>query len=148
MGWARPPEVIGRLSRSRGSTVAARALGGAGGIDRPGGKDAIGGAPWLVSRRCLNGLRAVKPCDDAAGDGVGHARKDDRDRPRLPLERDGRRGPVCHDDVVLQVDQLLRERSYPIGVTAAPSKVHPHVAAIRPTQVRKRLRERRDASLS
>jgi hypothetical protein len=44
-------------------------------------------------------------------------------------------------------DQLLRERSYPIGVNGCPSKVHPHVAAICPTQVRKRLRERRDASL-
>ena len=28
-----------------------------------------------------------------------------------------------------------------------PSKVHPHVAAIGPTQVRKRLRERREATL-
>jgi hypothetical protein len=47
----------------------------------------------------------------------------------------------------LQADQLLCERSYPIGVTAAPPKVHPHVPAIGPTQVRKRLRERRDISL-
>jgi hypothetical protein len=30
--------------------------------------------------------RLVKPQDEAAGDGVGQARKDDRDRPRLPLE--------------------------------------------------------------
>ena len=28
---------------------------------------------------------AVKPRDDATGDGVAHARKDDRDGPRLPL---------------------------------------------------------------
>jgi hypothetical protein len=47
----------------------------------------------------------------------------------------------------LQTDQLLREPSYPIDVTAVPSKVHPHVAAIGPTQVRKRLRERRKESL-
>jgi hypothetical protein len=39
---------------------------------------------------------------------------------------------------------LPRERSYPIDVTAAPTKVHPHVAANGPTQVRKRLSERRD----
>jgi hypothetical protein len=45
----------------------------------------------------------------------------------------------------LQADQLRCERSYPIDVTAAPSKVHPQVAAIGPTQVRKRLRERRVA---
>jgi hypothetical protein len=47
----------------------------------------------------------------------------------------------------LQADQLLRKRSYPIGVTGAPTKVHPHVAAIGPTQVRKNLRERREAKL-
>jgi hypothetical protein len=47
----------------------------------------------------------------------------------------------------LQTDQLLRERPYPIDVIAVPPKVHPHVAAIGPTQVRKRLRERRDVSL-
>jgi hypothetical protein len=58
-----------------------------------------------------------------------------------------RRGPGCHDDVGLQTDQLLRERWYPIGVIAPPPKVRPHVAAIGPTQVGKRLRERRDARL-
>jgi hypothetical protein len=47
----------------------------------------------------------------------------------------------------LQADQLLRERSYPIDVTAAPPKVRPHVAANGPTQARKRLSERRDVSL-
>jgi hypothetical protein len=47
----------------------------------------------------------------------------------------------------LQADQLLRERSYPIDVTAGPTKVHPQVAAIGPTQTRKRLRERREARL-
>jgi hypothetical protein len=35
---------------------------------------------------------------------------------------------------------FLRERSYPIGVIAAPWKVHPHDAAIDPTQARKGLR--------
>jgi hypothetical protein len=41
----------------------------------------------------------------------------------------------------------MRECSYRIGVNAAPTKVDPHVAAIGPTQVRKRLSERRDDSL-
>src|SRR5439155_14922369 len=102
----------------------------------------------LASQRGFQGgeaggvpTRAVEPRDDAAGDGVARARKDDRDRPRLPLDGNGRRGPVCQDDVGLQADQLLRERSYPIDVTAAPTKVDPHVAATGPTQVRKRLSE-------
>src|SRR5262249_58608776 len=43
--------------------------------------------------------------------------------------------------------QLLRGRSYPIDVTAAPPKVHPEVGAIGPSQVRKRLKERRNKSL-
>ena len=38
---------------------------------------------------------------DAAGDGIGRVRKDDRDRPRLSLDGNGRRGPICHDDVGL-----------------------------------------------
>src|SRR6516162_4239450 len=49
--------------------------------------------------------------------------------------------------VMLQADQLLGERSYPIDVTPVPSNVHPHVAAISPTQVRKRLSERSEATL-
>jgi hypothetical protein len=56
-------------------------------------------------------------------------------------------GHDCHDDVGLQADQLLRERSCPIDVTAGPTTINPRVAAIGPTQVRKRLRERRDDSL-
>jgi hypothetical protein len=47
----------------------------------------------------------------------------------------------------MQADQLLRERSYPVDVGTEPPKVHPHVAAIGPTQVRKRLSERRYARL-
>ena len=54
--------------------------------------------------------RAVEPRDDAAGDGIADALKDDRDRPRLPLDGNGRRGPACQDDVGLQADQLPRER--------------------------------------
>jgi hypothetical protein len=68
-------------------------------------------------------------------------------RSRLPLEGNGRRGTGWHDDVGLQADQLLRERSYPIDVTATPTKVHPHIAAINPTQIRKCLRERGEAAL-
>src|SRR5262249_28112799 len=40
---------------------------------------------------------------------------------------------------------LLRERPHPIDVSATPPKVDPHVAAIGPTQARKRLRERKEA---
>jgi len=41
----------------------------------------------------------------------------------------------------------VRERSYPIDVIAVPPKVYPHAAAIGPTQVRKRLRERGEVKL-
>jgi hypothetical protein len=54
---------------------------------------------------------------------------------------------ACNDYVGLQAGQLLRKRSYPIDVIAGPPNVHPHVAAIGPTQARKGLRERRDESL-
>ena len=82
-----------------------------------------------------------------AGAGIAHVPKDDRNRPRLPLDGSGRRGPVCCDDVGLQANQLVRERWYPIDVITSPPKVHPHVAAFGPTQARKRLRERKYASL-
>ena len=82
-----------------------------------------------------------------AGDGVAHARKDDWDRPRLPLDGSGRWGRGCQDDVGLQADQLLRKRSYPIDISAEPPKVHPHVPALGPTQVRECLRERGNVSL-
>jgi hypothetical protein len=55
--------------------------------------------------------RAVNPRDEAAGDGVGHGHKDDWDHPRLSLEGSGRHVPAGQDDVGLQTDQLLRERS-------------------------------------
>jgi hypothetical protein len=47
----------------------------------------------------------------------------------------------------LQIDQLMRERSYPNGVITSPMNVHLRVAAMGPTQVRKRLRECREAKL-
>jgi hypothetical protein len=47
----------------------------------------------------------------------------------------------------LQADQLLRERSCPIDINAVPPKVHPHVAAIGPTQARKRFNEPRDVRI-
>src|SRR6516162_5852243 len=79
--------------------------------------------------------------DDAAGDGVAH--KNNWDRASLPLDGNSRRGRGCQNNVGLQADQLLRKRSYPIGIIAVPPNVHPHVAAIGPTQARKRLNERR-----
>jgi hypothetical protein len=63
------------------------------------------------------------------------------------LDGSGRNGPECQDDLGLQADQLLRELSYPIDVIARPADVDPHVAAIGPTQARKRLSERRDERL-
>ena len=37
----------------------------------------------------------------ACGDGVAHARKDDWDRPRLPLDGSGRGDRACQNDVAL-----------------------------------------------
>ena len=48
--------------------------------------------------------RALESRDNAARDGVAPGRKDYRNRPRLPLEGNGRRSPVCQDDVGLQAD--------------------------------------------
>jgi hypothetical protein len=59
--------------------------------------------------------RAVEARDDAARDGIDRAGKDDRNRPRLPLDGDSRRGRVCQDDVGLQTDQLLRKCWYPVS---------------------------------
>src|SRR5262249_58409312 len=54
---------------------------------------------------------------------------------------------VCQEYVGLQTDHLVGGRSCRMDVTAGPTKVDPHVAAIGPTQASKRLRERRDARL-
>src|SRR5262245_3098878 len=47
------------------------------------------------------------------GNGIVPGHEDDRNRLRFPLESNDRRQPARQDDVGLQTDQLLRERSYP-----------------------------------
>ena len=84
----------------------------------------------------LKPMTFLEPRDDPAGDGVGRVKTIGIVR---PLEGNGRWGHICHDDVGLRADQLRRECSYPIGITAAPSKFHPQVAALGPTQARKAL---------
>ena len=51
-----------------------------------------------------------------ARDGAAPGRKGDRNRPRLPLQGNGRRSPACQDDVGLQADQLLRQSPYPMSL--------------------------------
>src|SRR5262249_323618 len=75
---------------------------------------------------------SVEPRDDAALDGIAPVHKDDRDRPRLPLETSGRPGPACQDDVGLRTDQLLRGRSYSVDVITVPPKVHPLRPSVQP----------------
>ena len=75
--------------------------------------------------------RAVEPSDDAAGDGIAHARKDYWDRPRLPLEGNGRRGPCCYDDVGLRAHQLLRKRVRIRLMSARPHRRS--IRALRPS---------------
>jgi hypothetical protein len=62
------------------------------------------------------------------------------------VESNGRRGRASQDNIWFQADQLLCKRSYPTVVSARPTKVRPHIATIGPTQVRKRLIERRDVT--
>ena len=64
------------------------------------------------SRRSLGSSRATMPARDGAAPG----RKGDRNRPRLPLQGNGCRSPVCQDDVGLQADQLLRQSPYPMSL--------------------------------
>jgi hypothetical protein len=71
----------------------------------------------------------------AAWPRAARAQQGDRVR-RIGVLMPGDENDPVAKDVGLQADQLLRERSYPIDVTTAPTKVHPHVAAIDPTQVR------------
>src|SRR6516162_2573710 len=67
--------------------------------------------------------------------------------PRLPLEGNGRRGRACQDDVGLQAHQFFREYPHPVSIAGGPTNIDAHVAAIGPTQARKRLRERRVVTL-
>jgi hypothetical protein len=81
--------------------------------------------------------RAGQARNEAGGDRVADARKYYGDRSRLTLECSGRRSRVCEDHVGFQADQLLREHLHPINITGSPPSVHPNIAAIRPTQLRK-----------
>ena len=77
--------------------------------------------------------------NEASADRVGDARKYDRDRPRRLLKRGGRRSRGCEDHIRLEINQLFREHPQPVNVAAGPTNLHPHVAAIGPTQFRKPL---------
>ena len=55
--------------------------------------------------------RAVEPRDDPVGHRLAHVRKDDGDRPRLPLDRSGRRGRAGQDDVGFQLRPADRRRA-------------------------------------
>ena len=83
-----------------------------------------------------------RAADEPAGNGIVPGYEDDRDRRCSRWRATTAGAPACQDDVGSQADQLLRERSYPIGVSARRTEVHPHVAASDPTQARERLHER------
>src|SRR5271166_1511066 len=85
--------------------------------------------------------RAGQARNEPGADRVADDHKYDRDRPRLPLECSGHRSRACEDHVGLQVDQFFREHPHPIDVATGPTNVHPHVAAICPTQLLKLPRE-------
>ena len=66
-------------------------------------------------------------------DGIGDDRKDDRDCPRLSLQRSGHRSSECEDHVGLLVYKLFREHAHSINVIASPTNVHQQIAAVDPT---------------
>jgi hypothetical protein len=77
--------------------------------------------------RDVTATAGVDPAESAGRDGAA-----DREF-RFAARQTRGGGLTCHRPPSL--DQLLRERWYPIGVTAARPKVHPYVATIGPTQV-------------
>jgi hypothetical protein len=83
----------------------------------------------LVAEGCKIGRRHVKTLMSRVD-----ANEADGDR--------GATGELSQDDVGLQANQLLRE------VSAGPPKVHPRVAAIDPTEVRREDRARRHEGVS
>ena len=90
----------------------------------------------LLAEKIEAGRVAARPGEarhKAELDRVSTNAEGDRDRPRLPLEGKDRRGRGCADDIGLQADQLLRERSHPIDVCAVPPNFNSHVAANGPT---------------
>ena len=48
----------------------------------------------LLNRSTAKALDLTFPPGLLAGDRIAHGRRDDRNRPRLPLEGSGRRGPA------------------------------------------------------
>jgi hypothetical protein len=82
------------------------------------------------------GTLATKP----APTGFREARKYNRDHPRLPLS--AAVPGVLFARITLQLDQFLGEDRHPINVACRPTNIHPQVAAIDPTQLRKTLYER------
>jgi hypothetical protein len=115
-------------------------------------------AAWSVGVDCrIRDMRAPNPQSDRVTIGSARATRPTPMVPQAPVtfstvsglpsearRRSAKMRHACQDDVGLQADQLPRERSYQIDVTAGPTNVHPHVAVIGPTQVRKRLSEGRE----
>jgi hypothetical protein len=108
----------------------------------------LGNATWSMSNAASQNksisLTACAPRRLRLVEGVGHPAIRTMRRRAQPTRSPHQR---CQDDVGFQADQLPREPSYQIDVTAAPPKVHPRVATNGPTQARKGLRERREVSL-
>jgi hypothetical protein len=71
---------------------------------------------------CRNTSKIAKPVTFSLGrsraTGVGHVRKDDWDRRRFPLDGDGRRGSVCHDDVRKPRRDLSDDVRRNVGLTS------------------------------
>src|SRR5215216_2801928 len=70
-----------------------------------------------------------------------------RNGPGLPLQRDQDRSAGTQNDVGSKRDQLRGISSIAVGIGESPAGFDPHISAVRPTKLLKRLHERGHAPL-
>src|SRR5262249_41969372 len=102
----------------------------------------------LCSGCCATNLASQVPSTAAGWRYVASAPSTSCNRPPVGLLERLRRMPDAGSAAPIKSIGIVRVcRVHLIAVTTGPTAVHPHVAAIGPTQVRKRLRERREPKL-
>jgi hypothetical protein len=82
-----------------------------------------------------------KACHESGGNRIGNKYEHDRDCAGFPMQPGRHRCGAGEDHVGLQFDQLFREGPHPVNTAGGPTNLQPHGTAVRPTQLRKPLRE-------